>query len=100
MADISSFDEAVACEIAGADCISTTLNGYTKDSIQQNMDGPNFTLVKNLVAKLKIPIFAEGRIMTPKQAKTMIDIGTHGVVVGTIITRPRVITKLFVDSLK
>ena len=99
MADISTFEEAVACESSGADCISTTLNGYTPETVLYNNDKPNFDLIKELV-KIDIPTFAEGRISTPDQARMIIELGAFGVVVGTIITRPRIITKRFVESIK
>lgn len=100
MADISTVEEAIACQESGVDCVSTTLNGYTPNTIQDNNGEPNFCLVEKLVKSLKIFIFAEGRISSPKQAKKMIEIGAYGVVVGTMITRPRIITSLFADKIK
>lgn len=100
MADISTIDEALACQDAGADFISTTLNGYTSETIADNNNQPNFKLVKELVKLLTIPVFAEGRIATPSQAKQMIELGAFGVVVGTVVTRPRIITNLFAEQIK
>ena len=100
MADISSVAEARACQDAGADFISTTLNGYTPTTFHLDNGEPNYHLVEELISELKIPVFAEGRISCPKQAKRMIDIGAHGVVVGTMITRPRIITSRFVAEIR
>lgn len=100
MADVSTIDDALACQAAGADFISTTLNGYTPETIADNDNQPNFKLVKELVKLLTIPVFAEGRIATPSQAKQMIELGAFGVVVGTMITRPRIITNLFAEQIK
>jgi N-acylglucosamine-6-phosphate 2-epimerase len=100
MADISKEDEAVECELAGADLISTTLNGYTPETMQDKIHSPNFELVKSLVNKLKKPLIAEGRIISPDAAKKMIELGAYAVVVGTAITRPQIITSWFVDAIK
>lgn len=100
MADIAMEDEAIACAEAGADLISTTLNGYTPETIKDKIHSPNFELVKSLVNKIKIPVVAEGRINTPEAAKKMIELGAYSVVVGTAITRPHIITSWFVDAIK
>ena len=100
MADIAMEDEAIACAEADADLISTTLNGYTPETIEDKIHSPNFELVKSLVKKIKIPIIAEGRINSPEAAKKMIELGAYSVVVGTAITRPHIITSWFVDAIK
>ncbi|MCX8010315.1 MAG: N-acetylmannosamine-6-phosphate 2-epimerase [Ignavibacteria bacterium] len=99
MADISTVEEAIASIQAGADCVSTTLSGYTPQTLTQFNTEPDFDLVKNLVARISIPVFAEGRISTPMQARKMIELGAWAVVVGTWITRPRIITKYFVEEI-
>jgi N-acylglucosamine-6-phosphate 2-epimerase len=100
MADIAKEEEAIECEQAGADLISTTLNGYTPDTIVEKIHSPNFELVKSLVSKLNKPLFAEGRINSPEAAKKMIELGAYAVVVGTAITRPHIITGWFVNTIK
>lgn len=100
MADIAKEDEAVACEEAGADLISTTLNGYTPETISDKTKEPNFDLVNQLVNKVKTPVVAEGRINSPEAAKRMIELGAFAVVVGTAITRPQVVTSWYVDAIK
>lgn len=100
MADIAKEDEALECEQAGADLISTTLNGYTPDTVNDKIHSPNFELVKTLVKKNKEPIIAEGRINSPEAAKRMIELGAFAVVVGTAITRPHIITSWYVDAIK
>ncbi len=99
MADIATLEEALECQHVAADYISSTLNGYTPDTISDNNGEPNFKLVEELVIRLNIPVFAEGRISNPKQAKQLIELGAYGVVVGTMITRPRIITNLFADKI-
>ena len=100
MADIAKEDEAIECEKAGADIISTTLNGYTPETVKDKNDSPNFKLVKSLVQKIKIPVIAEGRINNPADAKKMINLGAFAIVVGTAITRPNIITSWYVDTIK
>jgi N-acylglucosamine-6-phosphate 2-epimerase len=100
MADVSTFQEGVLCEENGADFISTTLNGYTPWTINDNNGQPNFKLISQLVEKIKKPVVAEGRIANPMQACDLINIGCSFVVVGSFITRPHLITKAFVESLK
>lgn len=99
MADVSTYEEAVTCWQAGADCISTTLSGYTPYTINKN-DTPDFDLIKQLSENINIPIFAEGRINTPDLAYKAMKNGAWSVIVGSSITRPRVITSWFVNMLK
>ena len=39
------------------------------------------------------------QIDTPEKAKRVIELGAYSVVVGSIITRPQLITKTFADAL-
>jgi len=98
MADISTIEEAIASVEAGADCISTTLSGYTPEK-QFNSNHPDFILMKLLSERISVPFFAEGRIKTPNEAREAIKLGAHAVIIGTAITRPRVITSWFVNEL-
>lgn len=100
MADVAAYDEGIACADCGADCISTTLSGYTPDTKNFPLDKPDFELVKKLVKDVKIPIIAEGRINRPEYAAAMIANGAWSVVVGTAITRPKIITSWFVEAIK
>ena len=97
MADISTCEEGIAAEEAGADIIATTMSGYT--SYSRQLDGPDFELISELVQEVHVPVIAEGRIWTPEQARKAIDLGAHAVVVGTAITRPEIITERFVRVL-
>ncbi len=99
LADIATYAEAKACEEAGADCVSTTLNGYTPDTLQFH-DGPNYDVLKECVDGLNIPVFAEGRYNTPAEAGKAMELSAYAVISGTAITRPRVITQWFVNEIK
>ncbi|MGL5378445.1 N-acetylmannosamine-6-phosphate 2-epimerase [Clostridium sp.] len=93
MADISTYEEAIKAQAYGADCISTTLVGYT--SYSSNTDGPNYDLIEKLVKDLEIPVIAEGKINTPQDLENVLKLGVHSAVVGSAITRPQLITEKF-----
>jgi N-acylglucosamine-6-phosphate 2-epimerase len=96
MVDISTYAEGVSAQVAGADLVATTLSGYTNGSPVQ--EAPDFELLQRLVASLKIPVVAEGRIATPEQAAQAIALGAFAVVVGSAITRPKWITERFIKA--
>lgn len=97
LADIATCEEAKACEAHGADAISTTLNGYTPATIT-TIEAPNLYELENIIREVKIPVFAEGRYNIPADAQKAMEMGAYGVISGTAITRPRVITSWFVDA--
>ena len=101
MADVATPEQGVACMEAGADCVSTTLSGYTPDTANPLQSGPDIDLVENLSKQLspKVPVVAEGRYNSPEMARQAIENGAWAVVVGTAITRPHVITKWFNDAI-
>lgn len=100
LADIAQLDEVLACEKNGTDCVSTTLNGYTPNTIDKGIEGPNFSLLEDILSNVNIPVFAEGRYNTPLDARKAMERGAYGVISGTAITRPRVITQWFVDAVQ
>ena len=97
MADTSCFDEGKKAEKLGFDLIGTTMAGYTPYT--KGTPLPDFNLMQRYVSELHTPVIAEGGIWVPEQLKKAIDIGVHSAVVGTAITRPRDITKHFVEVL-
>jgi N-acylglucosamine-6-phosphate 2-epimerase len=100
MADISTIDEGLMCESLGADLISTTLSGYTSETVNKNNGEPDFELLEKLVKLTKCPIILEGRIWSPEHVSRAFDLGAHSVVIGSAITRPAVITQRFVKAVK
>jgi N-acylglucosamine-6-phosphate 2-epimerase len=100
MADVSTFEEGIKAAEIGADMLSTTLSGYTPYTADRDTVLPDYDLIAELSSSLDIPVVAEGRIWTPSDAIKAIESGAFAVVVGTAITRPRVITKMFVEALK
>lgn len=97
MADISTYEEAIAAQELGFDCVSTTLCGYTPYS--KKMDGPDYDLIQRLIDDLSIPVIAEGRIHYPEQLSKVFEFGVHSAVVGGAITRPKEITERFIEVL-
>ena len=97
LADVSTFQEAVAAQAADADLVSTTLSGYTPYSPQ--LEGPDLALVRALATELTVPVIAEGRIRTPAEAGAALAAGAFAVVVGGAITRPQWITAQFVAAI-
>lgn len=95
MADIDTIAAARACIDAGADCLSTTLSGYTPETRDRASSAPNLDLLETLANSCDIPVFAEGRYNTPELAAKAIACGAWAVVVGTAITRPVSITSWF-----
>lgn len=98
MADISTLEEGINCSNLGADIISTTLSGYTKES-ESTLNTPDFELLENLVKLQDKPVFLEGRVWYPKEVKKAFELGAHSVVIGSAITRPHLITKRFTEVL-
>ncbi|MBI3590838.1 MAG: N-acetylmannosamine-6-phosphate 2-epimerase [Candidatus Melainabacteria bacterium] len=93
--DIATFEDGInACKL-GADIISTTLSGYTKDTRYKINTGPDFNLLAELTEESLAPVIMEGRIWEPQDVKKAFEIGAYAVVIGTAITRPQVITKRF-----
>ncbi len=99
LADIAAADEARAAEQAGADCVLSTMRGYTTDTehLKNKFDVEFIAELKKTVA---IPVIAEGRIWTPDEARSAIAAGAFAVIVGTAITRPHEITRRFVNAIE
>jgi putative N-acetylmannosamine-6-phosphate epimerase len=96
MADIATLEDALAAQAAGADCVATTLSGYTEAS--PHRCGPDLDLLAAIVARAEVPVIAEGRYETPEQVARAFALGAYAVVVGTAITNPREITRRFVRA--
>jgi len=97
MADISTLDEGIEAARLGFDLIGTTLSGYTPYSRQ--LDGPDLELVAELSHATDVPVIAEGRVTTPADARGALERGALAVVVGSMITRPQVITAYFASGM-
>lgn len=99
MADCSTVEEALHADQLGFDFIGTTLVGYTDQSRNLKIESNDFEIIRRIVATVKHRVIAEGNINTPEKAKRVIELGAFSVVVGSIITRPQLITKSFAQAL-
>jgi N-acylglucosamine-6-phosphate 2-epimerase len=99
-ADCSIFREGVRAAELGVDYVATTLSGHTPDTEQADYKSPDLEFLHGLSGSLTIPVIAEGRIWTPEDAAQCMAMGAYAVVVGSAITRPRLITQMFVSALK
>mgnify|MGYP000945506365 FL=1 len=99
MADCSTVEEALFADQLGFDFIGTTLVGYTDQSRDLKIESNDFEIIRQIVAKVKHRVIAEGNINTPEKARRVIELGAFSVVVGSIITRPQLITKSFAEAL-
>ena len=94
MADCSCVEDVKRAIDAGVDIVSTTLGGYVEGT--NKTDGPDLEFLSAAVEIAgSTPVFCEGRVHTPVQAKAAIDAGAYAVVVGTAITHPTSITSWF-----
>ena len=100
MADCSTVEEALHADELGFDFIGTTLVGYTEQSRGLKIEADDFAIIRQIVAKARHRVIAEGNINTPEKARRVIELGAFSVVVGSIITRPQLITKSFAEALK
>lgn len=100
MADTSTVEEALYADELGFDFIGTTLVGYTPESRDLKIEADDFCIIREILAKAKTPVIAEGNIDTPEKARKVIDMGCFSVVVGSAITRPQLITRKFAEGLK
>ncbi len=100
MADCSTVEEAIHADELGFDYIGTTLVGYTDHSNHLKIEENDFEIIREILDKVKNPVIAEGNIDSPEKARRVLELGCHSVVVGSIITRPQIITKRFADEIK
>ncbi len=99
MADCSTLEEMIEADRLGFDYIGTTLIGYTEESKDLEVQANDFEIIRSFLSQSNRPVIAEGNIDTPEKARRVLDLGCYAVVVGSIITRPQLITKRFVDGI-
>ena len=98
IADCATIEEGIACALAGADFIGTTMRGYTPET--QGCNDIDYNFIAQLVEKCPARIIAEGHIHYPEQAKKALDAGAFALVVGGAITRPAEITARFISAIQ
>lgn len=97
MADCSTIEEGMHAAAIGFDFIGTTMSGYTPYT--QGVSLPNYEMMRRLVLESGKPVIAEGGIWDPNQLKEALEMGVLSAVVGTAITRPREITRRYVEAI-
>ena len=100
MADCSTVEEALHADELGFDFIGTTMVGYTEQSKGDRIEANDFEIIRTILSKVKHHVIAEGNINTPEKARRVVELGCYSVVVGSIITRPQLITKSFTEEMK
>ena len=98
MADCSCIEEGLHAAEIGFDLIGTTMASYTPYTKGTSI--PDFNMMKTLVEKSGKPVIAEGGIWSPAELKQALDTGALAAVVGTAITRPREITRRYVEAIR
>ena len=73
--------------------------GYTEQSKGMKIEENDFEIIRTILEKSSHKVIAEGNINTPEKAKRVIELGCYSVVVGSIITRPQLITKSFTEAI-
>lgn len=101
MADVSTVDEAIFADELGFDIVAPTLYGYTEETKGLKIDDHDYAVIKQIIKEVKkAKVIAEGNVLTPEIARSLLNMNVHAVVVGGAITRPQLITKKFVDALQ
>jgi len=98
MADISTLEEAIEAEKAGADLVATTLSSYT--SYTRNRKKPDFDLVQRIFQAIKIPVICEGGVSTPVEAKEALKHGAYAVTVGAMIVNVKRIVSAYTEKMR
>ncbi len=99
MADVATVEDAINAEKLGFDYVSTTMRGYTAET--KNALLPDFDFMRECQKCLsKAKLIAEGGIFESGHMKIISQINPYSVVVGSAITRPKVITQRLNGALK
>ena len=98
MADVSTIEEALNADRLGFDYISTTMRGYTPYTEQYAI--PDIDFVRECCQKVKnAKVIAEGGVFEVSHMEAISEVNPYAVVVGSAITRPKVITERFMGAL-
>jgi len=98
MADVSTIEEAINADRLGFDYISTTMRGYTPYTAQYAI--PDIAFVKECCEQVKgAKVIAEGGVFEVSHMEAVSEANPYAVVVGSAITRPKVITERFMGAL-
>lgn len=99
MADVATLDEGLNADRLGFDLISTTLSGYTVETLGKLKGGPDFELLARLMEQVEAPVILEGRLWEPYEVTQAFELGAFAVVIGSAISRPHEITRRFKSAI-
>lgn len=98
MADVSTIEEAINADKLGFDYISTTMRGYTPYT--KHFEIPDVDFVRECKEKVKnAKVIAEGGVFEVSHIEEISKVNPYAVVVGSAITRPKVITERLLGAL-
>lgn len=100
MADCSTIEEAKNAVDLGFDIISTTLVGYTEQSKDLDLSINDYAPLKEIIEYTQSNgkyFIAEGNMDTEEKINNAVKLGANSIVIGSMITRPQLITKKFVN---
>ncbi len=97
MADCSCYEDALRAQELGFDIAGTTLRGYTPAT--KGIGIPDYELLHQMTRQLTIPVIAEGGVWEVGELKRIFTEPVLAAVIGTAITRPREITRRFVEAI-
>lgn len=100
MADVDTYDNGILADQLGVDYITTARSGYSDATRELLTHEPNYVLMAKLVKHISTPLIAMGRIWTTEQAIHALELGVHSVVIGSAITKPRMVAKTFHDAIE
>ncbi len=96
MADLATIEEAERAASTGmVDIISTTLSGYTRNTLGQASEKPDVDFVRAVKERVSLPVNAEGRVWELADLDAVMAAGADMVTIGTAVTRPHLITARF-----
>ena len=99
MADVSTIEEAINADRLGFDYISTTMRGYTPYTKEYEI--PDVDFVRECTEKVKnAKVLAEGGVFEVSHMEAISKVNPYAVVVGSAITRPKVITERLLGALE
>lgn len=99
LADVSTVEEAINADKLGFDYISTTLRGYTEYTANAVLPDVNF-VAECIAAVSHAKVIAEGGFFEAAQIDAVSKVNPFALVVGSAITRPKVITERMCSALK
>lgn len=100
MADIATLADAENAVRLGFDYVSTTLRGYTAETKGMQLPDIGFMReVKELLRGTDVKMVAEGGINECDQLREIKRIDPYAVVIGSAITRPKLICERFAAAL-